>query len=133
MEKRGQVATEFITLLGMSLILFFTIFYMISTGFQEDSREKEIEIINDLARSVQMEISIALDSYPGYTRTFVLPDTIESYHYHLNSGNNFINITTSNIPHGMIFFIPDIEGEIVKGDNLIRNVGGKVCVGTGVC
>ena len=84
-------------------------------------------MINDLGRSIQIEISIASESYTGYSRVFKLPNKLDNQiNYNINNKETFINISTNNFNEGFHFSIPEVEGEIIKGENLIRNVDGKI-------
>ena len=127
MKKRGQVSTEFIILLSMSLLFLFSMLSIVYSEMYHGNKDNERQMINDLGRSIQIEISIASESYTGYSRVFKLPNKLDNQiNYNINNKETFINISTNNFNEGFHFSIPEVEGEIIKGENLIRNVDGKI-------
>ena len=65
-KKKGQGALEFLIVIGAAVFLFAILMIIVYNNVSEVNREKERRIIENIALSVQDEISLAVKSTDGY-------------------------------------------------------------------
>ncbi len=124
--KRSQTAIEFIMLTGV-IIFFFTIFFIsINENMGDKIRERRNLEIEKIATSVQDEINLASKSSKGYSRQFKVPYDINGEEYDINITGGMVYVRTLNNKQTIAISIPNITGQIKKGDNLIKNEADKV-------
>jgi hypothetical protein len=124
MIRQSQSGMEFLIIAG-AVMFFFTIFFVaVQTSTSEREKEKEVLLSNNLALSVQDEISLAAESSDGYTRRFTVPEKMlgGDYEISLVEGRVYIKTDTNAIS----LKIENITGEIKKGENIIKNEKGRV-------
>ena len=114
---KSQAAMEFILLLAILLGIFLVFFIKITDEAVNISKEKEYEIVKDIAHMIQVEITSSFYLENGYRRTIILPETMEGINYSLNITNDNIVVTSRN--HEYVLYIPPINGTITKGNNSI--------------
>jgi hypothetical protein len=120
--QSGQIAIEFIFMLGMAMILmiaFLAILYPLIAEKQEEDRDQRF---TDLGEFIQRELLLAQAMHPGYTRTVVIPpsdlnSTFEHEDYTILVNETSLVITTSFQHYN--FPIPNTTGNITIGSNVI--------------
>lgn len=117
-NKKAQVATEFIMVVGLAMviiIIFISVLYYWSYNYSE---EKNINRLMDLGFSLQSELIIASEVEYGYERTISIPATVDGIEYSINQTANDLVITYKGAD--LLFPIPQISsGELSKGINTI--------------
>lgn len=108
--KKSQVATEFMLMAGLAMII---VFALLAVGYKliiDYSEEKTLNELMDLGYSLQNEFILAAQVEPGYQRTITLPERIGSNSYSVRITGS--NLTDMIIPYKggeLIFAIPSIR------------------------
>lgn len=128
---KGQVAMEFVMMLGMAMIISVAFIAIMNDLVSEKSEDVKRELFEDLGTSVQQEILLAAMAESGYTREFRIPpteieDRYDPYEYTIAGNNTYLIIEQQGTQY--TYPIPNIEGEIRKGNNTISNVDGIIYV-----
>ncbi len=124
--KKGQVAIEFMTYIGIAILLT-TMSLMIILDYYKDYSldQKELEL-ETFGKNLQREIGLASAVSPGYQRDIEIPDEITTVSFNISNGNNYFQLEYSR---GALYYrIPRINGTLSKGTNTLRNIGGEVYV-----
>jgi len=125
----AQVSIEFITLVMLLFIIFsFVICYNLEY-FRDINERKIFYEAQIVAEDIAKEIDIAARIGDGYTRSFYLQSKIlgnidyeiiyAPYTVRVRWNDKYVEAKTS---------VKEIAGEIKKGKNVIRNIGGSVYV-----
>ncbi|MBN2368323.1 hypothetical protein JXC34_04850 [Candidatus Woesearchaeota archaeon] len=105
------------------IIVFMVIF---SEIYGDNLDDKRRILAEDYGYSLQNEFIVAASTSNGYTRTFDVPETLEGFEYGVEiSGASLILNYTYNI---LVLPIPNVEGNIVKGSNMISNINNTLCL-----
>ena len=129
---RGQIASQFMVLVGFLFIVFVIFVAGIAGKYKEISNEREEISVKDLALKLRGEINLAHSTYDGYERNLTVP-------YNLNGLNFTVNLPTSNVLQVIseneeyTVIIPSINGSCTYGVNTIRKNNGRVCISMEVC
>jgi len=123
-KRKGQGALEFLIVIGAAVFLFAILMIIVYNNVSEVNREKERRIIENIALSVQDEISLAVKSTDGYYREFSIPEKIGSQDYSINITGSRIYIETEK--NAVSYLVKEAEGSIKKGLNLIKKENGRV-------
>jgi uncharacterized protein (UPF0333 family) len=125
-NKKGQGALEFLILIGI-VIFFFTLFFvLISQSMGDNQKEKRNLAIEEIAISVQDEINLASKSSDGYSREFKIPNDIDGKNYNITIVDDLVYVKTSDNKEAISLPIMNINGQIEKGNNLIKKQNGSV-------
>ena len=125
-SNKGQSALEFIILMGV-MIFFTTIFFaIINENLGQKNFEKRDIAIKEIASNVQDEINLALRSTDGYSRQFKIPTDIYGEDYDININDDLVYVRTSDSKHAIALPVPDVNGDVKKGDNKIKKEGGRI-------
>ena len=96
---------------------------------QEDPSDadllKEIEAIDDIGFYVQGELVTAAGVKDGYNRTFNIPDKSDTISY-IISITNYTKLIVTSQDYEALFYIPNVNGTILIGNNTIRKTNGTV-------
>ena len=126
MAKTSQTSIELMIVTG-AILFFFTLFFIvINNNINQKNEEKEGILLNDIALTIQEEISLASSSPDGYFRTFNLPIDILGEEYEIVIAGNFVNVRTEE--SGLSLKINSFTGEIRKGENIIKKQNGEVII-----
>jgi len=121
---KAQIATEFILLVCVAFMVLIIFLSSIRDQATDLNERKDFVLVKDLAYKVQYEINIATQVKSGYNRTFFIPEKLDNNNYTINIEKNEITIKLGKL--GFVLDIPEINGNITKGNNTIRNLGGVV-------
>ena len=121
---RAQIAIEFIFLVSVAFIML--LIFLKAVGDQADNlnEKKEFILVKDLAYKAQYEINMATQVKSGYNRTFFMPEKLDNKDYTITKVGNKITISLENSEFTIT--IPEINGNITKGNNTIRKLGGVI-------
>jgi len=123
-RKQAQLAAEFLYVVGFALIVV-VLFVVASESQLEDLRsDREFILIKDLAHSVRTELTLAAEVEPGYERNFTTPANIDGKEYQMRVQGTSLITSTEKFEY--VLRVPALNGNLNKGNNLIRNVGGGV-------
>ncbi len=125
-KKQAQVSNEFIILLGIVIITMMVFLHSISENISGLADTKEYLAVRDLGFSLQTEFLIAQQVNDGYVRTFDVPDSYHTFDYDITIEQEYLILTSvkNSIEH--VFFIPEVNGVIQKGENTINKTGGVI-------
>lgn len=115
---------EFATVVTLLLFLFILIVIVSGNKTTDFKNEKDVFLLKDIVATVRNEIQIAYAMESGYARNFDLPETLDGQDYTISIQNNFISAAMGDKQIELATRL--INGTIVHGTNVIRNVGGNV-------
>jgi hypothetical protein len=121
---KSQVSLEFIALVGILLLTYIIFSLAITDQSILLHKKKETILIEDIAKKIQKEITIATRVSDGYYREFNVPETLEGINYTINVGEQLIEIDTEK--QGIVLKIPEVIGNISKGINKINKTRGVI-------
>jgi hypothetical protein len=113
-------------MVSISIFVLFTFLYIFSELFNDNLAQKEKILFTDFAASMQKEFTMAGDASLGYSRSFIVPVTVEGFHYNIWNTRNSLVINYSKGQLGLV--IPDTNGTIIIGANTIENTNGTICI-----
>ncbi|MBU1975682.1 MAG: hypothetical protein KKG59_04730 [Nanoarchaeota archaeon] len=130
-SKDGQVAMEFIMLLGLSSLLAIGFLAVLNPLVATKSDELKKELFEELSMSIQQEILLAAVAQEGYIREFYIPPpelnhSYERYNYTMELNNSYLVLNDGD--QNYYYAIPNISGNLRKGLNVIKNIEGEVHV-----
>ena len=122
----GQSAIEFLILVGAVLFFFLGILFAINLNIENRLKDNKDLAIQELAFSVQDEISLASQSSSGYYREFATPQTVLGLEYEIDIIAESVYVRTINGRHAVSLPVENVTGNPIVGDNFIRNINGTV-------
>jgi len=122
--KKAQIAIEFVLLVSISFIILLIFLKAVENQADDLNEKKEFVLVKDLAYNVQYEINMATQVKPGYNRTFFMPEKLNNKDYTITKVGNKITIGLKNSEFTIT--VPEINGNITKGNNTIVNIGGVI-------
>lgn len=125
MKERGQVAIEFMVLFGFVLASFVVFFLIIQNSAEDRAEEAQNAEIRELALVVKDEIALAFRSPDGYYREFELP-LYDNGEYNITIQENLVFVVSGDEDHAISMSVQDIEGQILKYQNVIRKEDGTI-------
>ena len=124
MKSKAQGAMEFLVIFGAVMFFFVLFLLAVQTNIQEKNFEKQKILAQDLALSVQNEISLASQSSDGYYREFFIPEVLLGEPYEIEIVDDRIYVHGDRI--GISYKVFHVQGNIVKGVNSIKKENGIV-------
>ncbi len=124
--KVAQVAFEFVVLVAVlfTALLVFTAF--VRDNFSEVQSDTDYFKLKDVALSVKAELNLAVALEDGYQRAFFVPLTLDGLEYDVTRENGFLMFASDGAEYTVN--VPPYEGNVTKGNNLIKKVEGVVKV-----
>ena len=139
--KKSQISLEFMLLIGFLLLVFVTFLAIIQYRMVEAIKEKELELLQEVANFARNEINLAATVEDGYYRLFTLPNSVSGKQYtiELTQYNEFLGLDLSfkndnrkifvNVPS--VELLVDVKTDPIKinpGTNIIMKQEGKVII-----
>lgn len=125
----AQVSLEFLILISLLAVIFSLVFYFNSHYSKEINNRKIFYAAQNIADRVAKEIDMAIKFGDGYSRVFYIEEKmLDSVEYNISYSFYRVRVEWSNGKTESKSLAKEIEGEIKKGKNVIRNIGGKVYV-----
>jgi len=122
--RKGQTAVEFIIIFGAALFFFLLFLLVINEQTADKKREHEVQMLEEVAKAVKDEISLATQSSNGYLRQFSIPSTLDGKNYQLKIIDDMINVKTNR--DSLSLPVYHVEGQIQIGQNIIKKDNGLV-------
>ena len=121
--KKGQIALEFIFLIGIGLVMLLIFLVIVGTLGKEKTDEKSYAELDDLGKTIQQELILASNMEYGYNRKMNIPTAVNNRDFTVTTGNisehnSYLSIDFQG--HSIYYIIPSISGTIEKGDNIIK-------------
>ena len=133
MEKKAQIAIEFLLLLGISLAIIMILLLSFLVVSKTNVKIHNYNDLEDLGQSLQQEFFLATELEDGYTRKINLPmslgdKSLTSYTVSImhsnNVSKNYTYLVLSYDTQETFYAIPYTYGAIHLGDNtLVKNNG----------
>lgn len=125
----AQVSVEFMIFVAVLSIFLFLTFYQNSNLFFQLTLVKNFKDAQTISDQIASEINLALKVGDGYSRVFFLPEKISnSLDYEVNVEDYRVVIKWKSGSTQSVILTKNITGQIVKGKNLIKNIGGIIYV-----
>ena len=124
-STHAQSSIEFIILLGFLLFAFSAFFLIIQGNMSDKLDARNNMAIKGIAIQVQDEINFAFSSSEGYYREFKIPENINGVNYDIELGDGVVYVNQQD-KYALSLPIKDFRGDIVKGNNYIKKLGGEV-------
>ncbi|MFH1591717.1 MAG: hypothetical protein ABIC95_07390 [archaeon] len=130
-KKEGQIATEYIIVVGVAFLLLVIFVASFQENFQGLVVRQEQALVKDLAYMVQKEVLMASKVETAYTREFDIPETLLGHPYTIENSRKKVIVRSDNFDFALT--IPEVKGSLGKGINLIRSMNGLVCLSNITC
>lgn len=125
---KSQSAMEFVMLASFMLLVVLGFFAVTSSKLLEAREEGNRQIAEDIADFAYREIEIAKSVNDGYTRIFLMPQTVNGINYSIKVIDNK-EIVVNYLDNEHIKFLPtNVTGNITKGNNKISKKNGVVFI-----
>ncbi|MGV8142710.1 MAG: hypothetical protein ACP5NS_03690 [Candidatus Pacearchaeota archaeon] len=125
-KNRAQSSIEFIILVGV-LAFFFLMFMLALQGNLDDAQSQQRDdLLQEVALTVQSEISLATSSIDGYSRNFTIPQSILGVPYNATIEDGWVYLNTIDNLHALSFPVSNVTGNVLRGVNVIRRANGAV-------
>lgn len=116
---RAQSAVEFMILVGAVIFFFTSFLFVMYSTIADKQYEKHTLLVEDVAQTVQEEISLAHAASEGYARIFTLPPLILNADYNVSLVDGYVYVRTLDGRHAIAYPVLNVTGDVVKGDNQI--------------
>jgi len=127
-SREAQVAFEFSFMVLLAFI-FLAVILVIVTFYLERSREQRVgSAMMDAATMVKRELLLATSVEDGYQRNFTLPPKLANTEYTVTNDASTLSLRTMD---GQVYMhlIPNVTGSLVKGENRVRRIDGRIILG----
>ncbi len=127
-DPKGQVAFEFVLLVGIlfAAMLVFTAF--VSENFSEVQSDTDYFRMKDVALTVKSELNLAAALDDGYQRSFFVPLTIDGLEYNITSDSSSLMFASAGAEYSVS--VPTYSGDVQKGNNVIKKIDGNIELNT---
>ena len=126
MHSKAQISAEFFVFLGLAFLIAIAFEIASLDQLNDFRKQKESELVRDLALKLQKEVLLAANVEDGYVRVFQIPDKLDNIDYFLTVQNYTINIQSKNSFY--ILPIPRTIGNLTRGANVINKTGGVIYI-----
>jgi len=124
--RRGQVAIEFIVLVGFMLVAFTIFFLALQENLSDKFSERQDKKVKEIAVTVKNEIDLAFHSSDGYRREFSLAPDVYGKDYNISVNESVVYVVTVDGKHAISFAVKEVTGNIQKPENVITKENGGV-------
>lgn len=126
MKIKSQSAIEFIIVVGFMFFIFTAILMTIQISTSDKIKEDQTLRVKEIVIAVQDEINLAFESQDGYQREFKIPENINGIEYNIQVVVGLVYLNTSDGKNAIALPVKDINGDVVKGTNLIKKEDGVI-------
>jgi hypothetical protein len=125
---KGQISTEFMLLFMFFVgMLAFAMVYVIQNIQDTSASTLRIEADNTLFM-VKSKLETAFLEGDGFSTNFTLPQRIMGFDYSVNISSGFLFIGINNDTYSSPLITKDITGVPRKGENMLRNINGRLVI-----
>lgn len=131
MNKKAQVAIEFIILLFMSVFIILTIMISVKSVSDKKVSNNVVNELDDLGKSLQQEFLLASQLEDGYVREIYIPYQLYAKEYSLNLStvsSTFVYLDLYYEDINLFYGLPSVQGQIKKGHNTISKQNGIITI-----
>lgn len=125
---KGQIATEFLVLVGIVLLIFIAFYFWDLSFRQRFTSLRSDEEVRKLCEKVAFEINMAVEAGNGYKRKFYVEETlfgVSEFDISVDGYSVFIDWDGKSMSCTVV---TNITAPVEKGWNLIENINGTVYV-----
>jgi hypothetical protein len=132
MKHNGQIAIEFLMLIGVAFFIVLSLLIMTFSVFESNTKAQAYEEIDDLGMALQQEFLIAAQMEDGYNRRINLPITMNGINYNATIGIEGTGNTTNGYlllqyeAVELYYLIPRTNGSMALGDNILKKNNGTL-------
>lgn len=127
LKCRGQSAIELIIVTGFFAFAFLIFLLILHQNTALERAANRNALLQDVALTVQQEISLAAQSISGYSRQFILPPKIAGAPYTITIlDTTTLYIKTNDEKQALSLSVSNVTGQLILGTNLIKNVNNTV-------
>jgi len=126
LNKKSQIAFEFIMLIGIVFLFFGITSYAIIELSETIRYRAEEEYLKDLGLRLKQEVILASGAQDGYYRRFEIPEKINGNDYNISIEGSFLVIKTKNREY--YTRIENFTGFFNKTTNEIRKKEGVIYI-----
>lgn len=124
--SKAQISMEFLLLLSVGIAIAVVFTFVIATVTSQRQSEAQAEKLEEYAYHLQSEILVASQVKDGYHHTLYVPNLLEGADYTIEINQTELVLTLE--PYSVSLNIPQINGTIVKGKNIIQKKSGMVMI-----
>ena len=125
-SERAQLSIEYLTFIVTAFLILIVATVLIGHRIADASKEKELAALQDMAEALKQEFYFASQAGDGYRRTVELPETLGGINYTVNTTAVQFTLLSDHYDIGVV--VPETIGALHKGDNLLINQGGQLCI-----
>ncbi|MCX6814920.1 MAG: hypothetical protein NTY20_04715 [Candidatus Aenigmarchaeota archaeon] len=127
-RSKAQISAEFMILFMFFIgVLAFAMVSVIQNMQDVSASTLGIETQKTLSL-VKSKLETAFLEGDGFSTNFTLPQRIMNFDYSVNIGSGFLHIEINNVTYSSPLITKDIAGLPRKGENMLRNVKGKLVI-----
>lgn len=125
----AQISIEFITLVSILIVILSLTIYYNSSFYLQMNSAKIYSDAQTLSDQVASEINLALKAGNGYSRIFYIPkEILNAIDYNISVENYRVILNWATGSTHSIILVEDVIGDLIKGQNLIKNLDGRIYV-----
>ncbi len=126
-KKIAQSSIELIVLTLVILTFFISFIVIVQDNIQKKVRESTDIKVKQAAANIENEILLASSSLDGYSREFIIPQTINGLNYTILIDDNTLYLNTTQ---GQTAYVnlKNYTGTLQKGKNIIKKIKGEVFI-----
>lgn len=127
-RSKAQISTEFMLLFMFFIgVLAFSMVYVIQNIQDTSASTLRIEADKTLFM-VKSKLETAFLEGDGFSTNFTLPQRIMGFDYSVNISSGFLFMGIKNDTYSDPLITKDITGVPRKGENVLRNVNGRLVI-----
>jgi len=124
-----QASLEFFVLISLLIVILTMAMYFSSSYYHQFIQYQIYSEATKISQNIANEINIALKAGDGYSRVFYIPTKIlNAIDFDVNVSNYRIYVYWDTGFTQSVIYTKEINGNLRKGENLIRNVNGEIYV-----
>ncbi len=124
--KKAQLSIEYVVLIAFGFMMLMFALIVVGDKMTQMGNEDHYERLQDVAYYIQSELYFASRASPGYQREFTIPLDLSGIEYDITNTNNELIVSTDKYEFGL--YVPDLQGDLAKGTNIILNKDGLLCL-----
>jgi hypothetical protein len=126
---RAQISVEFIIVAGTAILLLVALLSIAAYQLTSATTDETLAAMEDLTRSIELELLTARSVGDGYTRSFTLPSRIQGRQYTLalaSDGDAVSVLTLTTAGRNQSIAVPRCTGTLSPGLNTFATVNGTI-------
>lgn len=121
---KSQIIIEFSLMLAAIALFSMLIMQLINIKMGDNLDESSYIKLQEYAKNIQSEFTLAYVSRDGYQRDFIIPNQINNKDFDINIQGKFLILNQSG--RWVSLVIPNVNGTLKKGENTIINKNGYI-------